>query len=256
MLPVAEIHDWPSLAYRGTMVDISHGPLPTENEIERQIDFLSRWKANQYFIYNEDSIELFRHPLLNPEGRLSQKKCGGSSSTAESAILMSFRLLICMATSTMYSDWSNIPRSRIEPHGTEFDPRDPKTMPLLSDWASQFADLFPSPFVSIGFDEVFQIDAARGESGFATDPTALFVKQLAAVSALFQKHQKHVMAYGDMLVKYPDIISYLPSGLIAVAWHSTPEDPTYKHWLGPSSRPQCSVFRAARSEKLRSDHAW
>jgi hexosaminidase len=106
-------------------------------------------------------------------------------------------------------------------------------MPLLSDWASQFADLFPSPFVSIGFDEVFQIDAATRESGFATDPTALFVKQLTVVSALFQKHQKHVMAYGDMLIKYPDIISELPSGLIAVAWHSTSEDPAYKHWLAP-----------------------
>ena len=28
-LPEAEIRDWPSLAYRGTMVDMSHGPLPT-----------------------------------------------------------------------------------------------------------------------------------------------------------------------------------------------------------------------------------
>ena len=38
--PEVEIHDWPSLAYRGTMVDMSHGPLPTEEEIKRQIDFL------------------------------------------------------------------------------------------------------------------------------------------------------------------------------------------------------------------------
>jgi N-acetyl-beta-hexosaminidase len=48
-IPQAEIHDWPSLAYRGTMVDMSHGPLPREEEIKRQIDFLSRWKGNQYF---------------------------------------------------------------------------------------------------------------------------------------------------------------------------------------------------------------
>jgi hexosaminidase len=32
-IPEVEIHDWPSLAYRGTMVDMSHGPLPTEEEI-------------------------------------------------------------------------------------------------------------------------------------------------------------------------------------------------------------------------------
>ena len=42
VLPEVEIHDWPSVELRGTMVDISHGPLPTEKEIERQINFLSR----------------------------------------------------------------------------------------------------------------------------------------------------------------------------------------------------------------------
>jgi hexosaminidase len=42
-LPGVEIRDWPDLAYRGTMIDMSHGPLPTEEEVKRQIDFLARW---------------------------------------------------------------------------------------------------------------------------------------------------------------------------------------------------------------------
>jgi N-acetyl-beta-hexosaminidase len=41
-LQVVETHDWPWMAYRGTMVDISHPPLPTEKEIGRQLDFLAR----------------------------------------------------------------------------------------------------------------------------------------------------------------------------------------------------------------------
>ncbi len=40
-----DIQDWPSLPYRGLMMDLSHGPMPTEVEIRRQIDFLSRWKG-------------------------------------------------------------------------------------------------------------------------------------------------------------------------------------------------------------------
>jgi len=233
VLPVVEIHDWPSLAYRGTMVDISHGSLPTENEIERQIDFLSRWKANQYYVYNEDSIELLGYPLLNSEGRLSQEE------VRRIVVYGRERHIDVIPALDLYSRQHDLFRleqySEIsdEAHGTEFDPRNPKAMPLLSDWASQFAGLFPSPFVSIGFDEIFQIDSATSESRIATAPTALFVKQLTAVSSLFERHQKHVMAYGDMLVKYPDIISKLPSGMIAVAWHSTSEDPAYKHWLAP-----------------------
>jgi hexosaminidase len=72
-LPIAEIHDWPMLAYRGVMVDMSHGPLPTEEEVKRQLDFLARWKANQYYFYSEASIELEAYPLLNPEGLCSAK---------------------------------------------------------------------------------------------------------------------------------------------------------------------------------------
>ena len=165
VLPIVEIHDWPTLVYRGTMVDVSHGPLLTENEIERQIDFLSRWKANQYYIYNEDSIELLGYPLLNPEGRLSQEE------VRRIVVYGRERHIDVIPALDLYGHQHDLFRleqySEIsdEPHGTEFDPRNPKAMPLLSDWASQFADLFPSPFVSIGFDEIFQIDAATRESG-------------------------------------------------------------------------------------------
>jgi len=41
-LPEVDIQDGPALAYRGFMMDTSHGPLPTEDEIKRQINFLAR----------------------------------------------------------------------------------------------------------------------------------------------------------------------------------------------------------------------
>ena len=39
--PEAEIVDWPSMAYRGFMMDMSHMQLPRIDEIKRQIDFLA-----------------------------------------------------------------------------------------------------------------------------------------------------------------------------------------------------------------------
>jgi hypothetical protein len=41
-----------------------------------------------------------------------------------------------------YSDLADVP------HGTEFDPRNPKVVSLLTDWISQLIRLFPSPFVA------------------------------------------------------------------------------------------------------------
>src|SRR5579864_4889655 len=40
-LPAVEVRDWPSLAYRGFMMDTSHGQLLRVEEIERQIDHLA-----------------------------------------------------------------------------------------------------------------------------------------------------------------------------------------------------------------------
>ena len=42
------------------------------------------------------------------------------------------------------------------------------------------------------------------------------------------------MAWGDIMVKYPEIVSDLSPGLIAVAWEYDPErGEHYEHWLGP-----------------------
>jgi hexosaminidase len=233
VLPQVEIHDWPSMALRGTMVDISHGPLPTEKEIERQIDFLARWKENQYYLYTEDSIELKGYPLLDQDGRLSQDEVRQIVAYGRQ------RHIDVIPNLDLYGHQHDLFRiekySELsdEPHGTEFDPRNPKVLPLLTDWVNQLADLFPSPFVSIGFDETFQIEQATKASGAAAAPAGLFVKQLTDVTRLFQNRGKHVMAYDDIIVKFQQIIPKLPPGLIAVAWYYTSEDPTYKRWLGP-----------------------
>ena len=235
VLPEVEIHDWPALAYRGTMVDMSHGPLPTESEIKRQLDFLARWKANQYYLYSEASIELEGYPLLNPDGRLSKEEVQHVVAYGRE------RHIDVIPNVELYAHLHDLFRveeySRLSdlPHGVEFDPSNPAVISLVTNWVNQLADLFPSPFVHIGFDETFQIEMAVKEQGATATATRLFVKQLTDVTRLFQQRGKQVMAWADIMVRYPDIVAQLPSGLIAVAWYYTadPNDREYKHWLGP-----------------------
>jgi hypothetical protein len=108
-------------------------------------------------------------------------------------------------------------------------------MKLLANWINQYAQLFPSPFVHIGFDETFQIQMAVKEQGIGATPTKLFVDQLNNVARLFEQRGRHVMAWADIMVKYPGIVSQLPAGIIAVPWQYEwdPKDPQYQHYLGP-----------------------
>ena len=233
-LPVVEIRDWPSLAYRGTMVDMSHGPLPTEKEVERQLDFLSRFKNNQYYFYSEASIELKGYPLINPTGRFTQEELrriiayGRERHIDVVPCLELYGHLHDLFRVEKYADLADVP------HGTEFNPRHPKVAELLDDWISQFVQLFPSRFVHIGFDETFQIEEAAHASGGAAEPAKLFVEQLRRVAGAFQQHGKTVMAWGDIMVKYPAILAELPPGLIAIAWEYDPGPPEhYAQRLGP-----------------------
>ncbi len=234
VLAEVEINDWPSLAYRGTMVDMSHGPLPTEEEIKRQIDFLARWKANRYYFYSEASIELDGYPLLNPEGRFTKDQVrriiayGRERHIDVIPCLELYGHLHDLFRVERYSDLADFP------HGGEFNPRNPKVMALLTDWVDQFSRLFPSPFVHIGFDETWQIEKAAKQQGAGATPTKLFVEQLKNVARLFEQHGKRVMAWGDIMVKYPEIVSELPPSIIAAAWYYEPyPDKDYKQWLGP-----------------------
>ena len=72
--PVVEIEDQPAIAYRGVMMDFAHGALLTVEEIKRQIDFLARWKVNQYYFYNEVSMELKGYESLNIGAAYTQQQ--------------------------------------------------------------------------------------------------------------------------------------------------------------------------------------
>ena len=233
--PRVQIEDWPSLPYRATLVDVgSEGPMCTMGQVKKQIDLLAHFKANQYFFYSEANLELDGYPLLNPAARFSKdqvREIIGYARQRHIDVVPAVELyghLHDLFRIERYADLADFP------HGGEFNPENPKTRALLEDWIGQIADLFPSPFVDIGFDETFAIQKAADRAGPGVTPVKLFVGQLNAVANLFRKRGKHVMAYGDIMVKFPEIISQLPPGLIALAWYYDPQpDPDYKQWLDP-----------------------
>lgn len=234
-LPEVQIDDWPSLPYRATLVDVgSEGPMCTVEQVKKQIDLLARFKANQYFFYSEANIEVDGYPLLNPHARFTKDQVRDIIAYARQRhidVVPAVELyghLHDLFRIERYSDLADFP------HGGEFNPENPNVKTLLQDWVGQIAELFPSPFVDIGFDETFAIEKAADKAGAGVTPVKLFIGQLTTVANLFHARGKRVMAYGDIMVKFPAIVSQLPPGLIALAWYYDPHpDPEYKHWLEP-----------------------
>ncbi len=232
-IPEVEIHDWPSLAYRGTMVDMSHGPLPTEEEIRRQIDFLSRWKDNQYFFYSETSIEMQGYPLVTPKARFTSEQVRRIIDYARDRHM---DVVPCVELYGHLHDLFHIERYAdlaVVPHGQDFNALEPRVMNVVSDWVDQLAQVFPSPFMHIGFDEPYDLQKSSELS--KVPPEKIYLDQLIRVVKLVQAHGKHVLFWADMqnvLQKHPEIIPQLPPGLIAIPWHDFLEM-DYSPWLAP-----------------------
>ena len=204
------------------MMDLSHGQLLRVSEIERQIDLLARFKANQYYFYSEATIELDGYDVVNPDGRYTRDESGTLST------MPAQRHVDVVPCLELYGHLHDIFRAErfsglsLLRYGGEFDPRNPRVLEVLDGLVEQTARLFPSPWYHVGFDEPWalgKIGASQGQ-----DPFQNYIDVLRHVAGQAQKQNKRLMFWADMLSgarifsARPELIAQLPKGTIAVPW--------------------------------------
>jgi hexosaminidase len=222
VLPVAEIKDWPALAYRGVMIDFSEGELIRLSEAERQIDLMARFKANQYYFYSEASIEFEGYDVVNPKGRYSREQV---RHVIEYARQRHIDVVPCME---LYGHMHNLFRFEkyadlgLPRYGGEFDPRNPRMYEVLDNWIEQTAKLFPSPWYHVGFDEPWSLGKIGVVPG--KDPFKTFMDVLRHISEKAKSHGKRIGFFADIeqgastLSKHPELLKDVPAGAIAYPW--------------------------------------
>ena len=240
-IPEVEIDDYPAFAYRGVMMDFSHGALLTENEIKKQIDFLSRWKVNQYYFYNEISIEMKGYPLMNYNACYSQEQIKRIIAYGRE------RHIDVIPFVNFYSHLHELLRVEkyaslgIGRYGHDLNPDNPEVQILLKDWIKQYADLFPSPFIHIGFDETWETERLVIANP-KIKPKELYIKQLSFVTNTLRKYGKTVMAWTDITHNYPEIALSFPKDLIPVIWEYSDQPGSVLKWLKPIQKTGLPFF--------------
>jgi hexosaminidase len=240
-LPAAEVDDWPSMAYRGLMVDMSHGPLPTEAEIQRQIDALARWKGNQYYFYSELSIEAKGQPIINPGARYSQDQVARIIRYARQRHV---DVVPCLEFYGHLHDLFRLERfagMSALPHGGEINPRNPAVQAFLDDYLNQMLALFPSPWFHIGLDEPWELERAGSAAAGGADPATLYIDHLKRMSETVSRAGKRALFWADvtsgaaLFSRYPQMAGGLPKNVVAVPWHYDDEK-DYTQILEPFSK--------------------
>ncbi|WP_321475522.1 family 20 glycosylhydrolase [uncultured Paludibaculum sp.] len=231
-LRVLEIADWPAMRLRGFMLDLSHGPFPKFDELKRQIDFLARWKANQFYLYSETNVELDGFPLLSASARLTKAQVRELIAYAHD------RFIDVVPCVELYGHLHDL--ARIEtystlaemPHGGEINPLNPKAQALIRDWVDQLTALFPSPWFHVGMDETYELGKVPGRQLEPAKAGEIYLRHFEQVSSLVAAKGKRVMIWGDILLQHSEVIARVPAGTVAIPWRYS-DEPDYDRFVAP-----------------------
>ncbi|MGA8271214.1 MAG: beta-N-acetylhexosaminidase [Candidatus Sulfotelmatobacter sp.] len=234
LCPAVSIRDWPSMEWRGVQDDISRGPIPTEDFMKRQIRTLAAYKVNLFALYMEHVFDFASQPLIGPkEAALTPQEIKALVLYAKSLYVtivpeqQTFGHLHHMLKYEIYADVAE------RPHGHVLTPTKERSYEIIKSMYADLVPLFPGPFLHIGGDETFELGhgqtAARvGEVGLGR----VYLDHIQRVSAILQPYHKQLMFWGDIALKYPQLLSILPKDVIAVPWDYDVK-PSYESIIKP-----------------------
>lgn len=218
--PAVAIKDWPSMRWRGIHDDISRGPVPTLDYMKKQIRLCAAFKLNLFSLYIEHVFDYQSHPLVGPkEGSLNASEIKQLVEYAKTYFVtllpeqQAFGHLHHVLKNEIYNELAETP------HGHVLAPGNEKSYALIRDLYDELVPLFPGPLFHIGADETFEL--GRGQTKARVDEVGLgriYLEHLKRVAEIMKPYNKRLMFWGDIAIRYPQLLDILPKDVIAVAW--------------------------------------
>jgi hexosaminidase len=234
LIPALTIRDWPSMEWRGVSDDISRGPIPTIDYLKMQIRTLAEYKINLLGFNMEHVFDFQTQPLVPPkEAALSAaeiKEIVEYASKYYITILpeqQGFGHLRQFLNYEIYSDLAE------RPHGTVLSPTNPKAYDFIRQVYGEIVPLFPGPFFHVGADETAELGLGQTKTLAAQQGLGrVYLEHLQKVFEIMQPYHKQLMFWGDIAVKYPELLTILPKDMIAVPWDYDGK-PSYESIITP-----------------------
>jgi len=233
-VPALVIRDWPSMEWRGVSDDISRGPIPTVDYLKTQIRTLAEYKVNLVGFNMEHVFDFQTQPLVPPKQAAltpaAIKELVDYASKHYITLLpeqQAFGHLHQFLKYEMYSDLAETP------HGHVLTPTNPKTYDFIRQVYGEVVPLFPGPFFHIGADET--IELGLGQTKALTAQAGLgrvYLDHLQKVFDIMRPYHKQLMFWGDIAVKYPELLSTISKDMISVPWEYAPK-PNYEDIITP-----------------------
>ena len=233
-LPDLTIRDWPTLPYRGLMLDVSRRKVPTLATLKQLVEELSHYKLNVLQLYTEHTFQFPRHPKIGAG-------CGSLSSQdileldafcrAHHVELMPNLQSFGHARNTLtIPEYQHLAETELL---WTLSPAFEETYTLLDELCADMLPAFTSTIFNAGCDETY--DLGKGASKALTDEIGvgrvylnhiLRVRELAARYACPEsgRRGRHIQVWGDILLHHPELIGEVPDDVTLLDWHYGPAD--------------------------------
>ncbi len=237
-LPCVDIEDSPDFENRGIFHDTTRGKVPSLETLMELADRLSFYKVNQLQLYVEHSYAFKKHseiwidsdPLTAEDILILDEYCMNRGIELIPSI-STFGHLYHLLTSISFrhlNEYESVPDSpftwvdRMQ-HYT-LDMSNPKSIELVCEMIDEFLPLFSSSKFNIGCDETF--DLGKGRNKALLDDVGsgkLYLYFVNKIIKHVKTRKKTVMMWGDILLKYPEVINELPKDIILLNWGYSPQ---------------------------------
>ena len=233
-IPSLIIRDWPSMEWRGVSDDISRGPIPTLDYLKMQIRTLAEYKINLLGFNMEHVFDFQTQPLVAP------KKAALTPAEIKELVDYAGKYYITLLPEQQafghlhqflkYEIYSDLAET---PHGHVLTPTNPKTYDFIRQVYGEVVPLFPGPFFHIGSDETSELGLGQTKALAAQHGLGrVYLEHIQKVFEIMQPYHKQLMFWGDIAVKYPELLTILPKDMIAVPWDYDPK-PSYENIITP-----------------------
>lgn len=220
ILPLLTITDYPALAVRGVMLDVSRGKVPTLETVFEVVDLLARWKINQFQLYIEHAFYWPSHPQISK---------GYDPLTADDILAIDAactqRHIEFVPNLQSFGHQGHLLRQRKYAHLAESEwkwtlaPTEPETYVLLDELYAEFLPNFRSGQMNVDSDETW--DLGKGKSAATAAELGLgrvYLDHLLHLRELAADYGRRIMFWGDVILNSPELIPDLPADVTVLQW--------------------------------------
>lgn len=225
------IKDYPDLAIRGAMIDISRSKVPLLTTLKQIVDFLSDLKYNHLELYVEGfSYEYKSFPeVLNDQNYIKLDDYLALEEYAKNHFIdlvpnqNGFGHMTDWLKRDEYHELAECPNGFYiwgtnRPSST-LDPTNKKSFKLVEKMYNDMLPYFSSKYFHMNFDEPYEL--GHGKSKQKCDETSkedVFIGFLKSLYKVVKRYNKIPLIWGDFLIHHPESFSKLPKDLIFVDW--------------------------------------